>query len=276
MTVTLTPEEIARFHEDGFLSLREITTAAEVAWLRDVYDRLFSQRAGWERGDFFDFAGTDGADGPATLPQLLDPSRHEPALKATIFRANAQALARQLLGPSAELVFEHAMLKPARIGGETPWHQDEAFFPKYTNYQSVTFWMPLQPVDTANGCLEFIPRSHKGALLAHRSIGNDPRIHGLEAEGADGTRRVACPLPEGGATVHHYRTLHHAGPNLTAAPRRAYALGFGVRSRRFVQRSEFPWNVEKATAREQRAWASQTAFQRRVAQLKAGARDLLY
>lgn len=253
MKITLTPDQITDFHEQGYLAVPRITSDEEIGFMRGLYDRLFERRTGWEKGDFFDFAGDDGAGKVASVPQLLDPSKHEPALKSTMFRENAQAIAKQLLGPTAELVFEHAMLKPPRTGGETPWHQDEAFYPKFTNYRSVTFWMPLQAVDLKNGCLDFVPGSNKGPLLPHRSINNDPRIHGLEAVGADAKLRVSCPLEVGGATIHHYRTLHHAGPNGSDGPRRAYALGFGVRSPQYTQRTEFPWNLEKATARMKRS-----------------------
>lgn len=273
-SVSLTEDQIELFREQGFLAIPQITTPEEVAWVRGLYDQLFERRAGWERGDFFDFAGDDYLQDPA-LPQLLSPSRYQPELIDTQFRANACAMAVQLLGPKAELVFEHAMLKPARTGSETPWHQDEAFFPKFTDYHSITFWMPLQPVDANSGCLDFIPGSHKRPLLPHRSIGDNPRVHGLEALGADGSGKVSCPLDEGGATIHHYRTLHHAGPNLSDGPRRAYALGFGVRSWRYTLREEFPWNAAKATAREQRAEAARGVLRRTVRRLKNTVKSVL-
>lgn len=250
------------------MSISHITTAEELARLRVLYDRLFNRKAGWENGDFYDFAGLDDSATTATVPQLSDPSKYEPALRSTVFRSNAHAMAKQLLGPSAELVFEHAMLKPAKASGETPWHQDEAFYPRFTNYRSVTFWMPLQAVDMVNGCLDFIPGSNNGPLFTHRSINNDPRIHGLEAPEVDASLKVSCPLQEGGATVHAYRTLHHSGPNLSDGPRRAYALGFGVRSKDYTVRTEFPWNQEKATARALRANAALGPLQRNVKELK--------
>ncbi|NPC57954.1 phytanoyl-CoA dioxygenase family protein [Caenimonas soli] len=271
----LTSDAIREFWDQGFLVIPQICTPQEVDRLCDVYDRLFAQRVGWQKGDFFDFAGPDTPESPPVLPQLLDPSRYEPSLKKIAFRTNALAIARQLLGPSAELVFEHAMLKPPRIGAETPWHQDEAFYPIYTNYQSITFWMPLQPVDRLNGCMEFIAGSHAGPVLPHRRINNDPRLHGLEVYGADVSQAVSCPLPAGGATVHHCRTLHHAGPNLSEGPRRAYSLGFGVRSRAFTLRTEFPWNAVRTSARDQRADEAQGAIRRYMSHLRKTARAIL-
>lgn len=275
MTLVLTSDAIHNFWEQGFLAVPEISTAQEIAWLCGVYDRLFAQQAGWHKGDFFDFAGPDTPGSTPLLPQLLEPSQYEPSLRNTFFRSNALAIAKQLLGPSAQLVFEHAMMKPARTGAETPWHQDEAFYPIYTDFQSITIWMPLQPVDSLNGCMEFIAGSHKGAVLQHRHLNNDPRVHALEVCDADVGRAVSCPLPAGGATVHHCRTLHHAGPNLSEGPRRAYALGFGVRSREFRLRNDFPWNAVQATERNKRADEAQGAIQRYISQLRKTAKAIL-
>jgi ectoine hydroxylase-related dioxygenase (phytanoyl-CoA dioxygenase family) len=260
-TLMLSQEQIEAFREEGYLSIPQITTAEEIAWIREIYDRLFDRRCGWGEGNFFDFTGTDDLQ-ELSLPQMLLPSKYEPALEMTLFRINAAAVARQLLGPRAELVFEHAILKPPRVGPKTPWHQDQAFFPAGTNYESLTVWMPLQDVTEASGCMKFIPRSHREPLLRHRAINDDSRVHGLEAIGVEERRAIACPLAAGGATVHDYRTLHGAGPNLSEVPRRAYALGFGVRSRRFLLREDYSWNAAKRTARQQRYLTSRRPMRR--------------
>src|SRR5579871_36917 len=95
-TVTLTPEQIAFYHREGYLALEAITTQEEVAWLREVYGRLFAGRAGREFGDQFDLGGTDEDDAPAVLPQILNPAKYAPELQQGLYRVNAIAIARQL------------------------------------------------------------------------------------------------------------------------------------------------------------------------------------
>ena len=121
MTATLSTEQIAFFRERGYLRLDAITTADEVERLRGVFDRLFAERAGWEKGKSFDLAGTDEADKKPVLPQILNPVEFAPELAETQFRVNALAIARELLGPTAELWFEHAIFKPAHYGAPTTW-----------------------------------------------------------------------------------------------------------------------------------------------------------
>lgn len=269
MKTILTSDEVAHFHELGFVCMPKITTAQEVVWIRDACERLFERRAGWETGDLFDFAGTDAPGIALKAPQLSHPSKYEPALLSTNFYNNALAMARQLLGPTAQFVFDHAMLKPALTGASTPWHQDEAFYPFKGGSDVLTFWMPLQDVDARNGCLNFIAGSNKGPLLQHRRIDNDPRIHGLEALGVDESLMIACPLSAGGATVHGYHTLHHSNPNVSDGPRWAYALLFGTPLPQYHSREGFSWNEKMATQRLKRAAKSVGMLRQLALRVKA-------
>jgi ectoine hydroxylase-related dioxygenase (phytanoyl-CoA dioxygenase family) len=122
--------------------------------------------------------------------------------------------------------------------------------------------------------MDFIAGSHKGPLLAHCRINGDARIHGLEALGVDESRRVACPLPAGGATVHGYHTLHHANANRSDEPRRAYALLFGGPQNKPLSGKPFPWNRDVATARLQRAKKTDGLVRHYAKQLKAAAKTV--
>jgi len=265
-TLALSDEQTQRFKEQGYLQLENISPPEEVEFLKSVYDRLFAEKAGRRQGAYFDAVSIDEDNNkPHTSPQILDPVLFAPELKETVFRANGLAIAKQLLGSKAYGSFEHAILKPPGIGAPTPWHQDEAFRLDYApGYDEISIWMPLQPVDTTSGCMEFLPGSHRQPVLRHASPGNDPRIHALACvDDFDQTKAVACPLPAGGCTIHHTRTLHHTGPNISPNPRRAYILAFALPVKpdyKFAR--PFPWNLEKQTASEQRKrdWRKRGGF----------------
>ncbi|MEO6907967.1 MAG: phytanoyl-CoA dioxygenase family protein, partial [Abditibacteriaceae bacterium] len=117
-------------------------------------------------------------------------------------------------------------------------------------------WMPLQEATLENGCMQFIPGSHKLEVLPHQSIGNDPRVHGLEVcapNNIDFSKAVPCPIPAGGATLHPGRTLHYAGANKSSEPRRALIFGFSLTPIPHQDDRRFPWNEIKTTARAERA-----------------------
>lgn len=252
-TLTLTDDQIGFYRENGYLALPSLMPPDEVASVRVVYDRLFAERAGREKGDQFDLAGTDEDGKEARLPQILGPSKYAPELLQGTYRANLEQVARQLLGPEGAVHGDHMIFKPARIGAATPWHQDQAYWDPTLDFESLSIWIPLQEATVQNGCMWFLPGSHRREILTHHSIDNDPRIHGLEVESVDISKAVACPLPPGGATVHHCRTLHYTGPNTSDVPRRAYIVGAGCPPKPRAVPYDFFWNTIKTTAREQRA-----------------------
>jgi ectoine hydroxylase-related dioxygenase (phytanoyl-CoA dioxygenase family) len=254
-TPKLTGRQLEDFRRDGFLYVENLTTAEEIASLRLVYDRLFSEQRGWDNGDLFDMVGPDNREQGLALPQMLWPSRYEPALRATRLHASAYSIAQQLLGPKLENILEHAIMKPPRQGAATPWHQDDAFSRPGTGFvEAISIWMPLQDVTLESGCMKYIRGSNQGPLFPHRSPNDDPRIHGLEVvTPPDLTNCVAVPLRAGGAVIHHSRTLHAAGVNASDGPRRAYILGYSVQSRPHKRLTrDYQWNRDKHTAREVR------------------------
>ena len=246
-------DDRARFERDGFLAVAGLVPADEIAAIRSIYDDLFARRAGWERGDFFDMLDPEERQVGPRLLQLAWPSREAPFLAATEMRRRAFSLATELLGPRAELVWEFAILKPPRHGAATPWHQDEACFTTGTPYRTaISVWIPLQDVDEATGCMRYVPGSHHGELAAHAPFGGDMRAHAVAAVAPDTRGAVTVPLAAGDAVLHHSRTLHGAGPNLTDRPRRAITLEFAVPDRAQMIRRDYAWN-RRTTARDARA-----------------------
>ncbi len=255
--IQITDGEIAHFRELGWVRLDAISTPAEVERLREIFDRLFAERAGWERGKAFDMVGNDDRAKPPLLSQILNPVEFAPELAETQFRANALEIAKRLLGEGTVPWFEHAIYKPPQVGAATPWHQDEAHrHDPGLDYEQVSIWMPLQPATVENGCMSYMTGSHLGPVLEHRSLGGDPRKSALECIAEfDSTAAVPCPLPPGGATIHHCRTLHCAGANTTDAPRRAYILAFRGPTRSAADQKIFPWLEGKRTPAVERAEA---------------------
>ena len=233
----LTDAQVAAFRRDGFLRVEALTDAAEIAELLGVYDELFHRDGGFAVGDRIEL-NADAARAP--LPQIVNPERYAPRLIQGQAYRNASDIARQLLGPGCVPTGNHAILKPARIGGATPWHQDEAYWdPRYA-HRAVSIWLALQPATIANGCMKFIPGSHRGPVLPHELLSADS--HGLRSsESQPGAAEIICELPAAGATVHDGRTLHSAGANLSERPRRALVFGFGLAPVLLDTPNHYPW-----------------------------------
>lgn len=252
-TFALTDEQVSFFKESGYIALDRVTTVEDTAEIRATLESLFQNKAGFDEGRQFNVVGTEGNSDEPSLPQILTPHKDAASLRETLFYRNAFAIAKQLIGPTAQFDLDHVIMKPPINGPETPRHQDEAYRKAHYDYTEVSFWMPLQPVDSVNGCMEFIPESHKDGILTHRSYNNDTRVHALECrEGYDLADLVACPLPAGGCTIHTGRTVHGAGPNRSSEPRYAYVLIFQLPPVLRKTLRIFPWQEEKNTERMKR------------------------
>jgi hypothetical protein len=223
-TVRLTDAQVDGFHRDGFTYMDRITTDEELEWLVPLYDHLFARKGAW-RGGYFDLSRPYESEGDDFVPQVLAPEVRYPQLRETTLVRNAIAIGAQLLGVSEDTVktWSHMILKPPEVGGELPWHQDEAYWDTGMRYRAVGCWVPLDPATVDSGCLHFVPGSHVGEVRRHRHIGDDPNVHGLVTDGIDDAAGVAVPLQPGGASFHHCRTLHRSTPNVSGRVRRAWA-----------------------------------------------------
>ncbi|MEA2789757.1 MAG: hypothetical protein QOG73_2163 [Acetobacteraceae bacterium] len=253
MTMRLDAQLVQRFREDGFLAFDSGLSTQDLAALKDILVGLHTENVGFEEGALFDAVGVDDGSAPARFPQILHPRSFAPELIGSSFYQTARSIAEQLLGGDVRFKADISLMKPALIGAATPWHQDEAFQDPALDYDELSFWLALQPVDETNSCMAYVPKSHEGPVLPHGFPGGDPRIHALECiSGFDPRDAVSCPLPAGGCVVHSQRTVHGAGPNVSDRDRMAYVLIFDRVPTPARTLRHFPWREQHRTARAQR------------------------
>ena len=88
----LTSEQVECFRREGYLAIEAITSQEEIQWVRGIYDRLFSERAGRTEGNQFDLGGSDEDGKEEVLPQILGPAQYAPELEDAQFRLNAKSI----------------------------------------------------------------------------------------------------------------------------------------------------------------------------------------
>jgi ectoine hydroxylase-related dioxygenase (phytanoyl-CoA dioxygenase family) len=233
----LTESQLDAFRRDGFISMSSLADPQELASLAATCDQLFARQQDFKEGDRIEL---NRADGQQSLPQIVNPERYAPQLVQGQTWRNAQAIARQLLGADFKSTGNHAILKAARIGAETPWHQDEAYWDPRYKHEAISIWLALQPATVENGCMQFATGSHRGPVLPHELV--DRASHGLRlGKAATAPKGTPCELPAGGACIHAGRTLHYAGPNRTDSPRRALIFGFGLEPVLLDKPNHYSW-----------------------------------
>ncbi|MDE0966389.1 MAG: phytanoyl-CoA dioxygenase family protein, partial [Candidatus Latescibacteria bacterium] len=69
-----------------------------------------------------------------------------------------------ILGPDVILWGGQFFCKPAHTGLEVPWHQDGEYWP-IAPLKTCSVWLAIDDVTSENGCMRYIPGSHKNAEL---------------------------------------------------------------------------------------------------------------
>jgi len=226
----LAPEARRAFQRDGFIVLRGLATADDLADIRRVLMSLYARFAELPPRQALDLGERGAGNREPQIPEINWTIRLAPRLARTRAFQRCREIAAQLLGRAVvHTGYDHAILKPPHNACATAWHQDEAYGGRLRATGTVHFWIPMQDVPVEMGCMHYIPGSHLGPVWPHRRRGGSADAHALEAVGIDVSRAVACPLAAGDATAHVPRTLHYSGPNTTGYPRLAWILEFGPR-----------------------------------------------
>lgn len=248
-TNLLTAAQVAEFHREGFLVVEAPQISqSELEWFRSLLISLLERGVGGKEGRNFDISAREGGDDVVTQ-QLFRPSLYATELSEWRYRKLGLAIAKQLLGPEATLAADNTVLKPSRVGGPTPWHQDEAYNDPQFYQEQISIWMAIFETTTENGAMAFIPRSHLKGILPHRLNGGAKEANSIECyEGFDPNDAKVCPIPAGGITIHKGRTVHGASGNKSDAPRLGYILNYKNPPRPRPELGTFSWN--KSVARE--------------------------
>ena len=134
----------------------------------------------------------------------------------------------QLIGPDIALWNSSLFAKPARVGTRTPWHQDGEYWP-IRPLATCTVWIALDASTRENGCLRFLPGTHRSRTLAshhHNDAEGNALALELDAEHVDESKAVDVELQPGQVSLHDVYLMHGSEPNTSGRPRRGMTLRF--------------------------------------------------
>ncbi len=135
-------------------------------------------------------------------------------------------MVEQLIGPDLCLWNMSFFAKPALNGKRTPFHQDGQYWP-ITPLATCTVWIAIDEATVKNGCLQYVPGSHKDNRLKAHFVTDDPNVtlnQELEAREYDAGQAENLILPAGGMALHDVYIAHGSEENRSAKPRRGMTL----------------------------------------------------
>ena len=234
--LALTEDQVAQFHEKGFLSGINMLDDEQIARIRAELREIADPKHPGHRL-FYEFHSNESTDPSTILFHALGAWRITEGLHDVLWNPRFLVAASQLLG-DVPVRFWHDQIfwKPPKQGGVVAWHQDYSYWTRTIPVAHLTCWCTLDEAGIENGCLQYIPGSHRWGLLPKPVIAGD--LKGIseflnEEQRAQLDRPQYAPVKAGEAVFHHPLTLHGSGANTSSTPRRAFVINViadGVKS----------------------------------------------
>ena len=209
MPKLLSDDAVAAYQRDGFYFPLDILSEAETRDLRQRLEAHEAAMGGPIQGDRRHKAHL-------YLTWLNDLIRHPRILDA----------AEDVLGPNLLCWSTSFFIKEASDAGFVSWHQDATYW-GLSSPDVMTVWVAFTPANLLNGCMKFMPRSHR-EQLEHRDTfdKNNLLSRGQEiAVNVDESKGVPAILKPGQASLHHVLLAHGSAPNQSNDRR----IGFAIR-----------------------------------------------
>jgi hypothetical protein len=210
--------QILRFREDGFIRLPSVLSAATLAEYAPPINRLVD-----EGNRLKDIPLAERSLYDQAFIQVCNLWTRDDRVREIAFSKRLARIAAELLGTRGVRMWHDQALYKEPSGSFTPWHVDQQYWPM-ANPNSITAWIPLQPVPMEMGPLCFGRGSHR------KHIGRDLEISSESEEliRAEVKKQkideVQEPFELGDVSYHLGWTLHRAGPNTTPTPRRVFTI----------------------------------------------------
>ena len=223
MKSTLTPAQIEAYRRDGYVAVPDFLDADELAVWRTAVDEALRIRGSRK------IPGGDATAGDSyydnVFIQRLNLWQTDVRMKSLILDERIGRMCCELEGLDAIRVWHDQALVKRPWDNPTAWHLDDPYW-SFDSSQAISIWIALDDATRDNGCLYFLPGSHRLARFETVGIGENMKDLFKMYPAMGQIPSVAAPLPAGGCSFHNGLTAHGAGANMTIGWRRAMTCAF--------------------------------------------------
>lgn len=227
----LSQEQINHYNEHGFVRIPQVFNAQEIAEMSEELDTLIQEWAvtneGWT-GPWRQALMSEDTEKRSKLTHLHDLHFYSEAwCRAVANHQLAEAMGELLGTPNVELHHTTLHCKPPETGMPFPMHQDSPFY-QHAGFGYVDAIVHVDDATHENGCLKFLPGSHKQGHISHivknpDGTGCSPHLPTDQYRLADA---VECPAESGDVVAFSIYTIHGSEINGTDRWRRLVRVGY--------------------------------------------------
>jgi ectoine hydroxylase-related dioxygenase (phytanoyl-CoA dioxygenase family) len=227
----LTKEQIESYRSSGFIVIENLLSEEELELWRKTVTIAVKERAGIKiPGKEIRIGEADGINEDAdyfgkVFDQLLNLWQTDEDVKKLMLDERLGNMAAQLAGVDGIRIWHDQALIKRPWANPTSWHLDTPFW-SFSDRNAISIWVALDNATLENGCLFFIPGSHKQTNFDKITIGrNMDGIFDVYPQ-LKNTMPVAAPMKAGSCSFHNGLTVHGANANMTSGSRRAMTCAY--------------------------------------------------
>jgi phytanoyl-CoA hydroxylase len=225
MKTDVTQDQVDYYRENGFIVLDEFLNGHELAELRSAVDQGVDQLGRSKVADVgMHMVEEEGFQDPKYL-QRVNLWKINDTVKRYFLDPELGEMLCMLEGIGGIRVWHDQTLQKRPWANPTAWHSDVPLW-SFHSHHAASIWVALDDATLQNGCLYYLPGSHKVTRFDRVSIGDEvagyfktfPEFKEVEA--------VPAGMKAGQAAVHNGLIAHGAGPNMTPGWRRAMTCAY--------------------------------------------------
>jgi len=219
----LSAEQIQTYRDNGFLVIENFLDNAELETWRAATDEAVAERLAQVNAQLTNQG--DESYYSQVFTQCIRLADTHAGMHELMFDSRLGEVAGNLASVDGIRIWhDQALIKPP-YGNPTAWHLDNPYW-SFSSRDSLSIWVALDDATLANGCLWYLPGTHKLARADNANLGENMRDIFKYYPEWEKIESVPAPCAAGGVVFHNGLTAHGAGANMTNRPRRAMTCGY--------------------------------------------------
>ena len=224
MNDQLTSAQISFYRKNGFLIIGDFLDNTELETWRSAVDEAVALRDDNLLPDeSYEIARKSERED--VFRQRINLWMDHDGVRELMLDGRLGKMAADLAGVGGIRIWHDQALIKLPWANPTAWHQDNTKW-SFTSEHAITIWVALDDVTIQNGCMFFMPGTHKRRLDDYPADSN--QLGALFGAYPDLGRLEPVPviMPAGGCSFHNGLLAHGANANMTPNPRRAFTCAY--------------------------------------------------